>query len=97
MASNDGRGRVRSAVEATPARTQRVKVRATRTGFNENQRYRENDVFLYTPPDNETALPTWMQRVASSTPERVTTGQAEINAALEVVRQERAGGSDEVI
>jgi hypothetical protein len=72
----------------------RIKVRALRTGYCHEQRYRAGDVFLLDAPVDavgEPVLPSWVEPVHDSTPERVTTGQQEINAHRQATRAERFG------
>ncbi len=91
MATADGRRRVSNATEAAPAQKgKRTKVRATRTGYYNEQRYREGDVFIFAGEK----LPSWVESVAASTPERVTTGQEQINTELEQVRADRLSSGD---
>lgn len=90
MASASGRRDVSRQAEAAPtlSKPKRVKVRALRTGYYNEQRYREGNVF-YMTPDKDGKLASWVERVAASTPEQVTTGQHEINKENDQVRKDR--------
>jgi hypothetical protein len=56
---------------------QPFKVRATQPGYYDNVTRREGDVFMCA---NEQAFSSkWMERVSPRTPEKVTTGQEELN------------------
>ena len=61
-----------------PRRTVSIRVRALMVGYINEQRYREDDVFILHPPEPGQAEPfseRWMEVVDDSVPERVTTGQ----------------------
>ena len=93
-----------------PAKARRIKVRARRTGYANEQRYREGDVFLYTltakaaaieiarrkaSGENENdGLPAWLEPVAAATEEKVTTSQQSLNQELDTLRGDRAGSGD---
>ena len=51
-----------------------VRVRASRIGFYDNQRYREGDVFTV----DKSELGDWMEVVPAETPARVTTGRQDL-------------------
>jgi hypothetical protein len=80
-----------AAPAAGPQQKKRIKVRATRTGYYDHARRREGDVFVAFEHEFS---PAWMERVAPGTPEKTTTGQQELNAKYDAVREDRAGGVD---
>lgn len=91
MATNEGRKRAQT---DAPAKGKRTKVRALRTGYYNEQRYREGDVFVFTGEQ----LPSWVEPVAAATAEKVTTGQEAINTELDNLRSERVGAAgDDVL
>jgi hypothetical protein len=61
-----------------------MKVRATQTGFYDNLRRRVGDVF--TIQSEQEFSSRWMVRVDPSTPEKVTTSQAALDAACDPMR-----------
>lgn len=63
-----------------------LRVRATDLGYYADARRRPGDVFTLTTAKHFT--PKWMQWVAARTPERITTGQAE----LQRLHDEKVGG-----
>lgn len=86
----------------------RIKVRATRTGYYDNERKREGAVFVYELSEDEEkktrekrrrenedendGLPSWVARVDPSTPLKNSTGQQEINQQVQATRDERMAG-----
>ena len=84
----------------------RIKVRALRTGYYDEERKRTGAVFVYRLSEKEAAatrerrrrngdpendgLPLWLERVAANTPESNTTGQQEINQKAQETRDQMA-------
>lgn len=71
----------------------KIKVRALRMGYYDHVRRRVDDVFIYTMGPRETRLPSWVERVAQSTPERVTTGVQELREKHDEILRDRMPAS----
>ena len=83
----------RSAAPGAPAaKPKRIKVRATRTGYYDHKRFRQGDVFIL--HDETLFSDSWMERVPVGTPERVTTGQQELQRQKDMAIAERAQAGD---
>lgn len=83
---------------APKAKTRRVKVVATRTGYYDHARRREGDVFIieeadFSDADRTDKVPAgWMRRVPANTPESISTSQDAIDKAHDDLLQTKAGG-----
>jgi hypothetical protein len=66
------------------------KVRATAMGYHNDERKRIGDVFTLNYAHEFTSK--WMERVASATPHRATTGQQELRRKHDEMLQERSSG-----
>jgi hypothetical protein len=67
-----------------------IKVRALQAGYYDNVRRREGDVFVIQHSGEFSSK--WMERVGKNTPEKVTTGQEQINAEHDKVLNEKLAG-----
>jgi len=70
----------------------RVKVRAIRMGYYDVTRRRVGDVFTIRARARDFSA-TWMERVAATTPEAVTTGQQELRRQHDEILQSRMPAS----
>lgn len=77
---------------AKPPTSRKVKVRATRTGYYNEERKREGAVFVYELAEGK-QLPTWVAEVAARTPEANLTGQQVIDQQIADARDQRAVSS----
>lgn len=80
---------------APKAKAKRVKVRvlAGMTGYYDHARRREGDVF-YIDDNGKDFSPRWMERVAASTPEQISTAQQAIDAAHDDIISGRQPATD---
>jgi hypothetical protein len=78
--------------------TTKIKVRAIRLGYYDNERKRVGDVFFISGPREFSTV--WMETVDGSVPTKTTGPQQALNRELHRVEQEKAGtgpgqGADE--
>ena len=80
-----------AAASKTAAPTaKRIKVRATRMGYYDHVRRRENNVFVIDEPHFSA---TWMEKVTRNTSESLTTAQQALNQKFDDELESRRGPS----